>query len=148
MPNNFLLRIGNGNHFKSSSKYNTWGINSKNSSEKGFIKNVKEGDLLWFVKNKSNGQLIAVATLTTTKPRVVGPLIQLTLTNEELGWTESDGEWDTEVHYKDLYNLSECALYSEIKGTSVIRSYNENCKVDLPSEYLNIVRYSKIKSTM
>ena len=73
----------------------------------------------------------------------------MTATNEELGWTEKDGDWDTEVMYKDLYNISDCELYPEIKGQSSIRKYNEEtCAINLPAEYLNIVRYSKITRTM
>jgi len=114
----------------------------------GFLKKVKEGDLLWFVKSKTNGQIIAVATFTETKKRILGPLISLTLTNTELGWDKTDGDWDTEVHYKDLYNLTNCNLISEIKGAAGIRLYNENCKVNLPAEYPYIVRYSKVTTTM
>ena len=148
MPNHWLLRVGNGNHFTTSSKYHTWGITSKPAFAKGFIRTVQEGDLLWFVKGGSKGLIMAVATFTCLKERQTGPLIALTLTNEELGWTESDGDWDTEVHYKDLYNLMGCDLYSEIKSPSGIRLYNEKCKVNLPSEYPNIVRYSKVTSSL
>jgi len=113
-----------------------------------FISTVKEGDLLWFVKSKSGGQIVAVATFTCIKPRILGPLIALTHTNEDLGWVNTEGEWDTEVLYKNLYNVTDCGLYSKIKSPLVIRVYNEKCKVDLPAEYANIVRYSKITYSM
>jgi len=148
MPNHFLLHIGDGIHFKSSSRLCIWGISSTHSVVKGFIKRVKEGDILWFVKSKSNGQLVAVATFTTKRERVLGPILELTPSNEELGWTTTRGKWDTEVHYKDLYNLSMCKLYSEIKGAATIRRYNEKCKIDLPTEYERIVRYSNITNSM
>ena len=89
-----------------------------------------------------------MATFTKIQERVLGPLIELTLTNEELGWDKSEGYWDTEVHYKDLYNLTECNMFSEIKSSLVIRLYNDKCKVDLPAEYQHIVRYSKIRNSM
>ena len=69
--------------------------------------------------------------------RIVGPLLNFTLTNKELGWTETEGNWDTEVHYTDLYNLSDCELYSDIKAACSIRLYNDKCKVNLPIEYEN-----------
>jgi hypothetical protein len=125
-----------------------WGINSKHSSAKGFMNRVNEGDLLWFVKSKTDGQIVAVATFVETKERVLGPLIALSHTNKELGWTETEGEWDTEVHYKDLYNLTHCNLISEITGSAVIRRYNTNCKINLPEEYPYIVRYSKVTTSM
>jgi hypothetical protein len=148
MPNHYIFHVGNGIHFYNSSKKGIWGINSKLTIAKSFTSKSQPGDLLWFVKSRSNGQLIAVATFTALKQRVIGPLITLTETNEELGWTESDGDWDTEVHFKDLYNLTQCKLYTEIKGAAMIRSYNENCKVNLPEEYPRIVLYSKITNIM
>ena len=148
MSKHFLLRIGDTNHFTSSSTKFIWGVNSKEAQAKWFIDNVKVGDLLWFVKSKSKGKIIAVSTFTGQKERVLGPLIDLTLSNKELGWTETTGEWDTEVHYKDLYNLNHCELYSEIKGARPIRFYNDKCKVNLPDEYVNILRYSKITKSM
>lgn len=145
---NWILRVGNGNHFISSSKDNTWGVNSEYNDVKYFLSNVKEGDPLWFVKTASKGLIVAMAIYVNHKKRELGPLIALTKTNEELGWTETDGNWDTEIHYKNLYNLTECGLLTEIKSPRVIRTYNEKCKIDLPQEYANIVRYSKITTSM
>jgi hypothetical protein len=148
MPNHFLLRIGDGDHFNASSSKSIWGITSKHSCSKMFQKEAKADDLLWFVKGKSNGQLVAVATFTGKNERILGPILPLTLTNEELCWDKSEGEWDTEVHYKDLYNLTHCNLYSEIKGAAVIRKYTDKCKVNLITAYPNIVRYSKVTNSM
>ena len=53
---------------------------------KYFLHTVKKGDKLWFVKNCSDGQLIAVSTYKSYNTRIVGPLIKLNLTNTELGW--------------------------------------------------------------
>ena len=109
---------------------------------------MEDGDLLWFVTGRSKGHVVAVATFTCIKERILGPLIEITATNSELGWTETDGDWDTEVHYKDLYNLTQCNLFSGIKGAATIRLYGEKCKVNLPSEYPHIVRYSKVTNSM
>jgi hypothetical protein len=144
----WIFRVGDGDHFWSSSKYNIWGIDSQNkSTTQPFITSVKSGDLLWFVKGGDKGKLIAVSTFTELKKREVGPLISLTLTDEELGWTKSNqgGNSDTEIHYKDLYDLTDCGLFSEIKSPLVIRKYSEKCKVNLPAEYPYIVKYSKAK---
>ena len=148
MPNHFLLHIGDGEHFNASSSKSIWGITSRHSFAKGFITTAKEGDLLWFVKSKTNGQIVAVATFTEIKKRVLGPLIELTLTDTELGWNKTKGEWDTEVHYKNLYNLTHCNLISEIKGAVGIRLYNDKCKVNLATEYTHIIRYCKVTNTM
>ena len=148
MLKHWLLRIGDGDHFNNSSSKSIWGINSSHSLAKWFLSNVSEGDLLWFVKGKTNGQIVAVATFTGTKMRILGPLIELTSTNEELGWTKTDGDWDTEVHYKDLYNLTHCDLFSHLIGPCVIRPYNDKCRVNLIMEYPSIVRYSKVTNSM
>ena len=144
MPEDWLLRIGNGVHFNASSSKSIWGINTTTPPlGKYFMSNVKEGDRLWFVTSKSKGQIVAVSTFMCTKERVLGPLLDLTATNKELGWTVDEGDWNTEVHYKDLYNLTEYKMLSEIKCPSTIRRYDEKCKVNLPVEYPYIVRYCK-----
>ena len=148
-PVHFLCRVGDGNHFKSSSTSNIWGIISTSPVGKGFLSTAKEGDILWFVKTKSKGLLLAVATFTRFQPRVLGPILTLTQTNEELGWTETEGNWDMEVHYKDLYNITLCGLLSGIKGNASLRQYkSDKCDVNLPEEYKNIVRYAHITTTM
>ena len=143
----WILRVGDGKHFHRSSKYMTWGLSKNASSKAYFLRSVQKGDHLWFAK--SGGQLIAVATFKGHNPRETGPLIAVTLTNQDLGWTETDGDWDTEVHYTDLYNLTACDLQSRIKSPLTIRIFNsDKCKVNLPCEYQNIVRYLSSTTSM
>lgn len=146
MTTDWLLRVGDGYNLINSSKYKIWGIQSTTPNNKFFLKTVKPGDRLWFVKSKSNGKLIAVATYRSHNKRELGPLVNITLTNEELGWTGEGPDWtsDTEIHYSDLYGLSNCELLTHIKGPSTIRKYDEKCRVNLAVEYSYIVRYSKI----
>jgi hypothetical protein len=84
MATHYLLRIGNGLHFNSSSIRRIWGVNSTYPFTKKFLLTVKEGDILWFVKGGSQGQIVAVATFKEFKSRILGPLIPLTFTDEEL----------------------------------------------------------------
>lgn len=146
MTSDWLLRVGDGNNLKQSSKYRIWGIQSSVSTNKHFLKNVKPGDRLWFVKSKSHGKLLAVATYRSHNKRELGPLISINMTNEELGWTGEGIDWtsDTEVHYSDLYGLENCDLLTHIKGAATIRKYDEKCRVDLAVEYSYIMRYSNI----
>ena len=111
-----------------------------------FLKNVKHGDRLWFVKSKCMGKLVAVATYCLYNTREIGPLIDISLSDKELGWTGGVSEWsaDIEVHYINLYGLNNCELLTHIKGAATIRKYDEKCRVDLPPEYSYIVKYSKI----
>lgn len=142
MTTHWILRVRDGKHFWSSSTEKLWGITSKYA--KSFLTDVKDGDILWFLTNKaSGGKLVAVATFSMKKDRVLGPLIALTKTNEELGWTLTEGEWDTEIHYRDLYDISGCNMTPDIKGQTSIRQYkSEKCLVRLPEEYPYIMKYS------
>jgi len=145
MTIDWLLRVGDGENFKRSSKFGIWGLSSNIPTNKYFLKNVKYGDRLWFVKSRSQGKIIAVATYCSHNKREFGPLIDISLSNEELGWNGNDWSANIEVHYSDLYGLDNCDLYTHIKGPSTIRKYDLKCKVILPQEYIYIVRYSKVR---
>jgi len=148
MVTHWLLRVGNGDDFIRSSTKFTWGFDSSSPSGKTFQANATPGDLLWFVKSESKGLLLAVATLEAVKQREVGPLVAVTATNEELGWTRESEPSDTEIKYTHLYNVGVCGLHSEIRSPLTIRRYSEKCKVNLPLEYANIIRYSKVTGKM
>ena len=113
-----------------------------------FIKNVKIGDILWFVTSKSKGKIIAVATYASCNNREHGPLIDLTPNDNVLGWENGRvdlSKIDTEIHYSELYGLSNCELLTHILSPKTIRKYNpEKCAVNLPVEYSYIVKYSKM----
>lgn len=145
MTTDWILRVGDGENFKHSSKYKIWGISSTYTN-KHFLKNVKPGDRLWFVKSKSHGKLIAVATYRSHNTRDFGPLIDISMTDNELGWSGSGTDWsaDVEVHYTDLYGLNYCELLTHIKSPMTIRKYDDKCRVNLAVEYSYIVRYSKV----
>jgi hypothetical protein len=145
MATEWILRVGDGENFMNSSDYRIWGIQAKTSpAGKYFVKNVKQGDRLWFVTSNSKGKIIAVGTYKSHNDRVLdGPLVNMTMTNEELGWSGEGPDWtsEIEVHYTHLYLLSDCNLLTNIKSPKTIRKYNsEKCSVNLPVEYENILR--------
>ena len=143
-PTHWLLRVGDGKNFRNSSKYKIWGFKSTTSFGKYFMDNVKSGHILWFIKNKSKGKVMAVATFTENKTRELGPLIDLTLDNEELGW-EGDDNWDIEIHYEKLYGLEDCDILTHLRNRSTIIQYkSDRCELDLPTEYHYIKRYRKV----
>ena len=146
MTTDWILRVGDGENFINSSRYRIWGIQSTSPANKHFIRNVNIGDRLWFVKSNSNGKIIAVATYQSLNKRDLGPLVNFTMTNQELGWSGEGPDWtsDIEVHYSDMYGLSDCELLTHIKGASTIRKYDDKCRVNLPIEYNNIVRYGRM----
>ena len=118
----YLLRIGDGVHFRASSSRAVWGVHNK-TAMKGVLNRVKKGDFLWFVLGGTKGKLLAVAEYVSQNERVTGPLIALTATNEELGWTETPGDWDVEIHYKGLKWLDSQTILTEIKGGAAGRQY-------------------------
>jgi hypothetical protein len=152
MKEHWIIRIGNGRHFVNSSVFNIWGLNSKNKSNTSkFLQNVKKGDILWFVTSNTHGHAIAVAMYKEIKPRQLGPLVNITYSNEELGWTESDGDWDTEIHFDELYNISKLDLLTKIRSPRTYRRYSDNVDkipINLFEEYMKIVKYSNVSRTM
>jgi len=152
MVQHFILRVGDGLNFRNSSKMFIWAVKSRN---KTFLLRVKKGDKLWFIQNKSKddtqvGKIIAVADFMSHNKRDIGPLISITLSNDELGWNDGD-KYDVEIHYSNLYNLTDCELYSGYHNQNTIWDY-DNVKskftVDLILEYDYICRYSKATQYM
>jgi len=150
MSTHWIFRVGNGKNFVQSSRFNIWGIRSTTNDGKCFIRNVKPGDILWFITNNSLGLIIAVATYRSHNKREFGPLLDITMTNEELGWTNEESNWisDIEIHYTNLYNVSNCELLTKIKHQGSIMRYNTKCCVELSVEYSSIVRYSQVTTSM
>jgi hypothetical protein len=146
MTNDWILRVADGANFRNSSAFHMWGVKSNNVR---FLTTVRPGDRLWFVINGGLGQAIAVATYRSHNERQLGPLINLTMTNDEVGWDNNGPNCDTEIHYTDLYNLTECEIYTHIGGQTSVRCFaTSQCAVDLPVEYSYIVRYSKVSRNM
>jgi len=145
LPVDWLLRVGDGTNLIRSSHFKIWGIDSTTTTNQYFIKNVKLGDRLWFVKGKSQGKILAVATYHYNRERN-----DTSFTNEELGWEGSGTDWtsNVEVHYSDLYDLNVSdgsELLTHIKSPLTIRKFDcEKCKVNLPMEYSYIVRYCTV----
>lgn len=138
------MRVGDGVHFTRSQPYLRWGINSNHPWNKAFLKRVRPGDVLWFIQSGNSGKAIGVAVFSRHCERLVGPLIAVTPTNDELGWTKDHGQWDVEVHYTDLYDLSACDVYTCIKSPLTVREFNrDKCDVNLESVYPFIVQFSK-----
>ena len=144
----YIIRVGDGVNFINSSKYNCWGLNSNNNNVKHLIKNIKENDILWFIKNKTKGQVIAVSKYARNEKRILGPLINISKTNEELGWDNIENI-DTIIYYDNIYNISRCNIFINLKGQNTIYKYiNDKYNIDLKKEYDNIIKYSNITTIM
>jgi len=147
--NHWYIRVKDGKNFKNSSSFNIYGLKSWYTLTKNFMKLSQEGDILWFVTNiKLDNLVIACANFERTKKRELGPLINLDMSDEDLGWQKNNNDvWDTELHYKNLYNIENISF--KLKGLparSTIGKINNNeIEEKLNNEYRNIIKYSKIK---
>ncbi len=140
VPIHWLIRIGDGANFWRSSIYKIWSANSHFTSDKSFIKHVKQGDILWFVK--TGGTIVAVATFRKLQERLL-PL--LSMTNEELGWYGDNTHIsDYEIYYDNLFDIMSLGLKSGIKGACPKRKYNTKCQVNCPEVYQQIIRFAGI----
>lgn len=138
-PTHWLIHTGDNKNFENSISFKRWGYDS--AHKKTFGASVKAGDILWFVRK---GKILFMVTFVSKNKREVGPLIALTPTNEELGWTSGGPHWDMEIHYKDLYDLREADIDAGIRGQSALRVYDPTkCTTDLHAEYKAIVKYNK-----
>ena len=133
-PTNWLLRVGDASHLWSSSVFNIWGINSSTSDSKYFLRSVKSGDCLWFVKNNSKGLLVAVAIFERFIKRVDGECMPF----EQLGWVNVPGSWDTDIHFKNFKKTENMVLLSKLNDPRSIIEYTQKCLVNLPEMYSRI----------
>ena len=116
MSKHWLLRIGDGENFINSSNKQIWGISEKSPTNKNFLRKIKKGDFLWFIKSNSNGHAIALATYDKNIKRELGPILDITLTNEELGWDNNGNKSDIEIYYIELYNIKDCNIFTNIQS--------------------------------
>lgn len=145
----WIIRIGDGRHFWITAEINTWGLKSKRYAY--FFDYVREGDRLWFMPRATKGTLVAVATYVSHKKRTKN-----TPTNDDYGWIlhkpEFGGVWDTELHYKDLYDLRKkndydfCThIVSPCPNAILPDSVQALSRIDLPSTYTYVSDYYEKK---
>jgi hypothetical protein len=76
-----------------------WGFKRVN---KRFIESVEAGRAWLLFKAPRNGNYVSLAWVDAVTPRVLGPLVPLTETNKERGWT--DGEWNFDITFKMIWD--------------------------------------------
>ena len=102
--NHWIFKVLNTDDFHNSEEFNTWGLCSKGTYSELFMKKVKIGDKLWSINKKK--QIFCVANYKHHNKRLFGPLINLTKTNEELGWANMN-KVDIEIHYENLKDIED-----------------------------------------
>lgn len=142
----WYVRIVDGKNFKASMKQGMWACKSGASDGKCFLSNAAEGDKLWFITSYPYGSKIyAVATFVKTAKRELGPLISVTMTDEEIGWKPgpNGANWDTEIRFKDLYIIEPLGFVHKAKCQASIFRVRDT-EIDLNTEHANIVKYSNL----
>lgn len=150
--NHYTLRVGNGKNFVNSSSRCVWAILSSN---KKFLENVKDGDVLWFIRNKRvkdihTGKIIAMANFKSSNNRISGELIN-TYTNEELMWDDKGEHYPIEIHYYNLFNLTNRNVFTGQKGQCTIcncDNFKKPLLINVRKEYEYICKYSNLPRTM
>ncbi len=151
-PIHWFVRVNDGKNFINSSSENVWGCKNKktNSHVTKFLRNVKYGDIMWFIMKRSNGtnKIMACSTYLNHNAREIGPLISITGDNEERGWKNNVNcptcDWDTDIHYKDLYDLRNIhkPLEMVLTGQHGYHEYkSEKHNLDLPNIYVNMIQF-------
>jgi hypothetical protein len=107
-----LGKKGGVENFTSSAKRGVWGMNMKSTHVQGLRNKSQPGDLLVFSIPVEGGggqihYLYATAVLISASgKRVLGPLVALSASDEELGWVgghkEGETKWELEVLIKDV----------------------------------------------
>jgi hypothetical protein len=139
----FIVRVGDGINFRNSINP-FWGM-KKNAL--GIAKNMKAGDIIWFIVNKSNGgKAIGVAEFTGElyNRKEENILAINTLTNEEQGWV-GDEAWDIQIHYKNLYMIDHVNIKICLQGAWIIMYYSsmkDKIIDDLPICFESIKRFT------
>ena len=142
----WYVRIHDGKNFKASMKKGLWALKSFACDGKCFLSNAVEGDILWFILGKPyGGKIYAVATFVKTVKRETGPLISVTLTDEDIGWEAgpNGSNWDTEIHFNESYLIESLHLIHNAKCQSSIFRVHDS-EIDLDMEHNNIVKYRDV----
>ena len=138
----FIIRVEDGVNFKNSKKP-IWGVNARFYR---IVNQMKKGDIIWFVTNKTNDNLlVGMAEFVEMYDRRDEKLVAFnTFTNEEMGW-HGDTDWCIQIHYKNLYLTEYHKIHIPIKGQTAIRYY-KNCadKIDenLYEHFIGFKKYA------
>jgi hypothetical protein len=79
-----------------------WSFKGHVSNWKKFTREAKAGDAVWFVETGTNGRVVLQASFVRCRARELGPLFNVTPTDEELGYIKYDEEgWDMDMLYEN-----------------------------------------------
>ena len=142
----WIIRINDYEAFCSLNQKRIWLYNSKNQWNcKKFHSTVKKGDIIWFVRAKTNGHILAVATVQKldTLPRTQ---------KSKLALPDSMENVDTQIQYNKFYHLEDLELEAKARFSRDFFQVDKDKHLDLylmlGSELALIRRYSTLKRQM
>ena len=148
MSKDYFIQVGKRDNFIFYSSKSYWVITDRWS---GFLDNVKEGDKLWFVRNKEpgdlhNGPICAVATFVSKNVVDFSKPLKI----EDAGKIVNEGPvCNIEIHYTNLYNLETLKLYTGLsRQAPICENINKGFLINYAEEYERIVKYSQITNVM
>ena len=126
----YLIRIGDGKNFVKSKRFNAYALDSNSSTVSLFIRHIQKGDVLWFVKANTLGQLWYV-------------VVYKGITDRELGL---DPKYDWKFEYEELIHIKRHNLKTFIKDPNTVPTYDYlNGPINLIREYMLILGYEKFR---
>ncbi len=79
-----------------------WSFKGHVPNWKKFCREAKAGDAVWFVANETKGRVVLQASYVGFRKRELGPLFNVTPTDEDLGHIKYDKEgWDMDMLYEN-----------------------------------------------
>lgn len=134
----YIVHVGDAKNFNASKDKQIWGFKSTTACWINFMRNVKPGDILCFIKK--GGIVLGYAQYVQHSVRELGPLINVSITNEELGWTP--GNWDMELRFKGyVQSTSNLALKTPNQNSVIHAKYFEN-RDEIFAEYVQTLQQS------
>ena len=123
----WLIYSCNGN-FERSLHTGVWGFSkSRNDNWKHFVKTAKQGDDLCFVESGSGGKVVGFATFILCEERRLGPIFNVTPTDEDQGWRKryDEEEWDWQLRY-DTEVIPAADITVKVLGQPAVRDLNKD----------------------
>ena len=126
----YIIRIGDGTNFAKTKRFNAYALNSRAATVCLFIRNIQKGDVLWFVKRQTLGQLCYVA-------------VYKGITDKELGLGPT---YNWKFEYEELINIKRYKLLTQIKDPNTVPTYDYvNGHINLIREYTLILGDEKFR---
>lgn len=130
--NHWIFKVSE-KEFRNSLDKELWGCYSQTLCAKRFLESSKKNDILWFIKESNI--ILGCATLESTYKRQLGPLVNIGLTDSELGWN-SFKKKDFEIRYTNFIDLKNKNIrYDNYFYQAIIKHSKKVSKINLKKKF-------------